>query len=81
MQPSFTAYSASALLDLGRYPCPLRYREIFGFSCITLALSPTGDYVFMDRHRSERIVLVDSETLSQLADWRAFHSSLAQTGS
>lgn len=81
MQPSFTADSSSAFLDLGRYPCPPHYREIFGFSCITLALSPTGDYVFMDPHRSGRTVLVDSATLTDLSRWRSFHSPLGMTGS
>lgn len=81
MQPSFSADSSSALLDLGRYPCPPHYREIFGFACITLALTPTGEYVFIDPHRSGRAVLVDSDTLSQLSRWRSFHSTLGQTGS
>ena len=81
MQPSSIADVTDHFVDLGRYPCPSSYRAIFGFSCISLFLSPSGEYHFMDPHRSARIVAVDSETLAELAEWRPIDVPLRATGS
>lgn len=81
MQSSSSTDAMDQFVDLGRYPCPPRYRAIFGFSCISLFLAPTGEYHFMDPHRSARIVTVDSDTLAVLSEWRPIEAPLRATGS
>lgn len=68
-------------VDFGRFPCPFRYRAVFGFSCVTLILTPAGDYLLTDPHRTTRAVMVDDDILESLSAWREFKVPLRQTGS
>lgn len=67
MQSSATSNPISLDVALAHFPCPPQFRQEFGYTYVSLVITPDGLYAVVDPHRSSRRIVLDADALERLS--------------